>query len=322
MESIANIAWDSDRPLDLMQAEKAFELAERQDAKKYATQVFNEAEFALAQAKAYAGTRSRTKEILDTSRRVVSLSSEAIQMTVRRKEREEIERQIEERRREMESLESRAHEAEQSASTAQLQLEQAELALNSAKLQQEAADAAVARAQGELGQLQAERAALELTVAELATRAERLQREREQLADRLQSALSQVADVHDSARGFIVNLPDILFDVDKAALKPDAKIVIAKLSGILLIMPELNLRIEGHTDSTGSPEHNQRLSEQRAASVRDFLAQQGIVFQRMVSVGYGLSRPIADNSTTEGRRKNRRVEVIIARGEIGEAQAP
>jgi outer membrane protein OmpA-like peptidoglycan-associated protein len=117
----------------------------------------------------------------------------------------------------------------------------------------------------------------------------------------------------------IVSLPDILFDLNEATLKNEAKIVIAKLAGILLILPELNLRVEGHTDSTGSADYNQGLSERRAASVRDFLAQQGIGGQRMVAVGYGLTRPVADNSTREGRASNRRVEIVIAEGVISES---
>ncbi len=141
-----------------------------------------------------------------------------------------------------------------------------------------------------------------------------LEREKAELSTRLQGALSQVADTQKSARGMIVSLPDILFDINEATLKNEAKIVIAKLAGILLILPELNLRVEGHTDSTGSADYNQGLSERRAAPVRDFLAQQGIGGQRMISVGYGLTRPVADNSTREGRARNRRVEIVIAEG--------
>jgi outer membrane protein OmpA-like peptidoglycan-associated protein len=96
-------------------------------------------------------------------------------------------------------------------------------------------------------------------------------------------------------------------------------VVLAKLAGILLIMPELNLRIEGHTDATGSDEYNQRLSERRASAVRDFLAAQGVDMNRMVAVGYGEYRPVADNDTREGRQKNRRVEIVIAEGEVAEA---
>ena len=153
-------------------------------------------------------------------------------------------------------------------------------------------------------------------MAALQKRAAELAREKEDLSARLQGALSSVADTQASARGMIVSLPDILFDTDQATLKQDAKVVIAKLAGILLIMPELNLRVEGHTDSTGSPDYNQGLSERRSASVLEFLGQQGISHERMMSVGYGLTRPVADNATREGRAKNRRVEIVIAEGVV------
>ncbi len=106
--------------------------------------------------------------------------------------------------------------------------------------------------------------------------------------------------------------------MDKATLKSDLKTSIAKLAGILLIMSELQVRIEGHTDSTGSAEHNLKLSTERSRSVLNFLEAEGIAEGRMKAVGYGLSRPIADNGTREGRQKNRRVEIIISASEIGE----
>jgi outer membrane protein OmpA-like peptidoglycan-associated protein len=168
--------------------------------------------------------------------------------------------------------------------------------------------------------LVAEQEELRGSVEELAERAEKLRQEREQLSNRLQGALSQVAETRDSARGFIVNLPDILIDLNEATLKHEARVVIAKLSGILLIMPELNLRIEGHTDSTGSEEYNQELSERRADSVRRFLHAQGIDLDRMDSDGYGELKPVADNETKDGRQKNRRVEIIISQGTVAEAE--
>jgi outer membrane protein OmpA-like peptidoglycan-associated protein len=348
MESIAEIAWDSRSPLDLKQAEKAFELAEREGADSYAPQIYREAKVALNQARAYGEHTTRTKRILDFSRRAVSLASEAIQIAIHRKEAEELERQIAARRREMEGLEERARAAEETAAAAREQLDQAHSALEEARLQKDAADAAILEAQGQLGTVQGElgtaqeqlvvlqqeratleaerqglleqQAALNASVAELTARAERLRQEREQLSSRLQDALSQVADTQESARGLIVNLPDILFDVDQATLKPGAKVVLGKLSGILLMMSELNLRIEGHTDSTGSDEHNQRLSERRAGSVKDFLAREGIGMNRMVAAGYGEDRPVADNDSADGRKKNRRVEIIIAEGVVQEAK--
>ena len=180
------------------------------------------------------------------------------------------------------------------------------------------ADAAIDLAERELARIEAERLELQGTLTTLREQAAVLAREKEDLSARLQGALSSVADTQSTARGMIVSLPDILFDTNEASLKNDARVVIAKLAGILLIMPELNLRIEGHTDSTGSLDYNQSLSERRAATVRDFLGQQGINGQRMVSVGYGLTRPVADNQTKVGRAKNRRVEIVIAEGTIAE----
>jgi len=159
--------------------------------------------------------------------------------------------------------------------------------------------------------LRAERTNLEKSM-------ESLKEEKATLSGRLQDALSKVADTQQSARGMIVNLPDILFAVNQATLKPEASMVLAKLAGILLIMQDLNLRVEGHTDSTGSAAYNQKLSQQRADSVMDFLARQGIATQRMKSVGYGMDRPVADNNSADSRQKNRRVEIVIAEGEVKE----
>jgi outer membrane protein OmpA-like peptidoglycan-associated protein len=312
MDSIANIAWDSTKPLDLLQAEKAFELATREGAAEYVPQLYQEAKIALSQAQAYGTKTKKTKQIQDYSRRTVAAASEALQTTMRRKEREAIERDIEARRQEMEDLEARAAAAEEDAADAAS-------ALEGARKQQELADAAVAHAQQRLTELAEERAALEASVAGLSVTAERLAREKEGLTNRLSAALSQVADTQESARGFIINLPDILFDLNQATLKPEAKVVIAKLAGILLIMPELNLRVEGHTDATGGAEYNQELSERRAASVLEFISEQGIRTGRMQSVGYGEERPVADNETQEGRRKNRRVEIVISEGQVREA---
>jgi outer membrane protein OmpA-like peptidoglycan-associated protein len=382
MDSIAGITWDSSKPLDVVQAEKAYEIAEREGALEYTPQIMKDARFALGQARNFSAAR-KSKQTIDYSRRSVFQSGEAIQITKRRKEREEIERQIEQRRKEMEALEARAKAAEEQSQLAQAQLKQAEAALVEAGLQQRKADEAIASTRQELSSLeqqqltlqqekaqlvtekeallaekntlaaekesllaeknallaekntlaaekeslladkaalQAQQDTLQQSIGELEERAERLKQEREELSARLEGALSQVAETRDSARGLIVNLPDILFDLNEATLKQEARIVIAKLAGILLIMREQNLRVEGHTDSTGTDEYNQGLSERRAATVRDFLAGQGINMNRMVAVGYGERRPVADNDSREGRKKNRRVEIIIAQGEVAEAQ--
>ena len=137
------------------------------------------------------------------------------------------------------------------------------------------------------------------------------------MAGRLQSALSHVAETQDSARGYVVNLPDILFDVDEATMKPEAQLVIAKLAGILLIMPDKQVTVEGHTDSTGSAEYNLDLSQRRAVSVMGLMQSQGLDSNRLRAIGYGMQRPVAENATSGGRSRNRRVEIVISEGSGG-----
>jgi outer membrane protein OmpA-like peptidoglycan-associated protein len=103
----------------------------------------------------------------------------------------------------------------------------------------------------------------------------------------------------------------ILFDVDKATLKPEAKANLDKLAVILNKYPDTNVLIEGHTDSTGTYEHNLELSKQRAQSVSNYLAGLGVDPSRFTTMGYGPSQPVATNTTVEGRQENRRVELAI-----------
>ena len=103
----------------------------------------------------------------------------------------------------------------------------------------------------------------------------------------------------------------ILFDVDKADLKNQSQTELAKLSGILSKYADTNIMLAGHTDSTGSEEHNLGLSRRRAQSVADFLTTQNVDPARFAVEGYGKSDPVASNDTAEGRAENRRVEVAI-----------
>jgi outer membrane protein OmpA-like peptidoglycan-associated protein len=210
----------------------------------------------------------------------VALSNEAINISKAHLESVKIEADLARRRTEMQQVEAQAQEAE--------------------------ARAAVAREE-------AERLAVEASV--LAERTASLQIEATKLRGQLQGALSTVADTRNSARGYVVNLPDILFGFNEATLKPEASVVLAKLAGILLIVSDLTVAVEGHTDSIGSREYNMGLSLRRAESVLDFLAEQGLPRSRMGAVGLGPDRPIASNDTEEGRGRNRRVEIVIANKE-------
>ena len=128
-----------------------------------------------------------------------------------------------------------------------------------------------------------------------------------------------ILETRETARGLIINLSDVLFDVDQATLRPGAREKLARIAGILAAHPDLKIEIEGHADSTGSEEHNQRLSERRAQSVRSYFNQQGVTTPIVGAVGFGESRPVATNGTAEGRQQNRRVEVIVSGESIGRA---
>ena len=375
MDGISHLKWDSDVPLELLQARKAFDLARGIDAEKHAAQIYGEAAEALSNANAIARQTNRGRELLDASRRAVALSNEALNISMHRIEAIRIEQELARRREETAALESRAAEAEQAAAQAQrlteqaredarlaraerertasetaalrtekagletamvqmrieknqLQIESTQLTRDKSSLEGEAQllrqekatlEALSKRLQGDKARLEEESAALrrdrdslELEKTEQQRLAQKLQQEKDAVSGRLQSALSHVAETTDSARGYVVNLPDILFDVDEATLKPDAQLTLAKLAGILLILPDQHVLIEGHTDSTGSVDHNLTLSQRRASAVLNLLALQGLDRTRLDAIGFGMDRPMADNATDEGRRRNRRVELVIS----------
>jgi len=368
VNGISHLKWDSDVPLELLQARKAFELATEVEANKHAAAVYVEAETALTKANAIAGRTSGGRELVDAARRAVALSSEALNMTSRRLEAMRVEAELAARRAETAALEQRAAEAEVAAARAAALTEQAREDARLARVERErtAAETAVLRTektsleaamvqmrdernrlqiesgqllrekgalegesellrqekaalQAQAERLQSEKLALQLETDALAVEkaehqrlAETLQTEKDEIAGRLQAALSHVAETTDSARGFVINLPDILFSVDEAELKHDAQLALAKLAGILLILPDQHVAIEGHTDSTGSVDHNLVLSQRRAEAVLSLLSSQGLDRTRLESMGFGMERPVADNTTAEGRSRNRRVEIVIS----------
>jgi len=114
-----------------------------------------------------------------------------------------------------------------------------------------------------------------------------------------------------------VNMSDVLFDTGSYTLKPGAREKLAKISGILLAYPALKVEVEGHTDSVGSDDFNQRLSEQRAESVREYLVDQQVPADAVTAFGFGKTKPVATNDTAEGRQQNRRVELVVNGDAIG-----
>jgi outer membrane protein OmpA-like peptidoglycan-associated protein len=145
--------------------------------------------------------------------------------------------------------------------------------------------------------------------------------DREELRARLLQQFNAILATHDTARGLVVNMSDVLFDSGKFTLRPLAREKLAKISGIVLAYPSLKLAIEGNTDSVGPQAFNQTLSEQRAQGVRSYLTQQGVPESSTTSAGFGKDQPVASNNTAEGRQQNRRVELVVSGDVIGSAIA-
>lgn len=114
----------------------------------------------------------------------------------------------------------------------------------------------------------------------------------------------------------------IQFETNKAVIKPESGPLLEEITNVIKQNAQIKrLSIEGHTDSTGADKHNQTLSEQRAAAVRDYLVQHGVAPERLSARGWGKTRPIGDNSTATGREENRRVEFIIVEQSGGDGAA-
>ncbi len=209
--------------------------------------------------------------------------------------------------------------AAERAAAAGLSAEAADAARRDADAARQRAEEATAEAAAAAATLASQKAELETRVGQSEAELARLRAERNDLEGRLSGALSEVAQISQSARGVVVNLPDILFDTNKATLKQNAQVALAKLAGIVSLFPNINLRIEGHTDSTGGDAINVPLSRERAQSVMDFLNSQGVAPSRMKAEGYAARIPVADNTTPAGRSRNRRVEIILAEGVIAPA---
>ena len=174
---------------------------------------------------------------------------------------------------------------------------------------------AAAEAQQKLARSETEKA------QQAAAEANRLREQAEQdkiaLKEQLRQQLNLVLETRSTARGLIVNMSDVLFDTAKFTLRAGAREKLAKVSGIIVAHPGLKLEIEGHTDSVGGDDYNQRLSEQRASAVRDYLVQQGISMNSVTAKGFGKTQPVTSNDTAAGRQQNRRVELVVSGEQIG-----
>ena len=317
---LASQTADEKMPTDLKEAINAVAIAKAAGAQKYAADSLAKAEDFLARAQDYYRRKQGDKAIGTVARGAVQSAEDSRLLTIRRKQEEQ---KIEQQRR-TELAEQQRQAAEQQRQAAEQQREAAIQLQQQAETDRERAEEA--RRQAEQAQKEAEQARADALAQKQAAQAEsekarqdaqRAEQDKEQTRARLMQQLNQVLETRESARGLIVSMPDVLFDFNKYTLKTEARERLAKVSGILMAYPGLNVKVEGHTDNIGSEEYNQRLSDQRAETVRGFMVSQGVSPDIITAQGFGKSQPVASNDSAAGRSKNRRVELVVNGSAIG-----
>jgi outer membrane protein OmpA-like peptidoglycan-associated protein len=268
------------------------------------------------------------KPMIAVAREAVQTAEDARAITVKKIDQERLETERQAAANAQAQTQAQADDATRQAKQAQSDQAQAEFAKGEAE-----EDAAKARNEADNARSDAAKAksdmadslassANALSLAQSDAEQSRLaaqQSEADKVAmrTRLSEQLNSILHTRDSARGLIVSMSDVLFDTGKYSLKPGAREKLAKVAGILLAYPGLNIAVGGYTDNVGGDEMNQRLSEHRADSVRDYLVQQGVATNSLSSKGFGNSLPVASNDNSAGRQQNRRVELLVSGEAIG-----
>jgi outer membrane protein OmpA-like peptidoglycan-associated protein len=299
-------------PLDLLEARNAVRIAKDAGADKYAPSELQKAQDSLNRAEDYYRRKQGSGPIGTSAREAAQTAEEARVMSIKRQQDEQAEQ--ERKAAADRTAQAQADAQAQQAAAAQAQAQAAQSQAQAQQAQQAQQQAEQARQQAELSQQQAAQQAQQ---AELAR--QQAENDKAQMRARMLQQLNQVLQTRDSARGLIVNMPDVLFDTGKADLKPSARERLAKVAGILIAYPDIHVEIDGYTDSTGSLEFNERLSQQRAEAVRSYLSSQGVNSSTITTQGFGPSQPIASNDTATGRQQNRRVELVVSGSSIGQA---
>jgi outer membrane protein OmpA-like peptidoglycan-associated protein len=294
-------------PLEFFEARNALRIAQSEGAERYASDSYQRAVQMMNKADQYATQKHvQKKPLIAVAREAVQTAedSRAIAVTKMDEERLANERQA--------SADAQAQSQAQAAeANRQKDQAEAEAAQAAAQAKSDMADSQAASA--------AARAAAQADAENARMAALQADREKQELRSKLAEQLNLILETRDSARGLIVNMSDVLFDSGKFTLRSGAREKLAKLSGILLAHPGLQLAVEGHTDNVGTNEYNMNLSDNRANSVRDYLIQQGIIASSVRARGFGEDRPVASNDSAAGRQENRRVELVVSGEAIGTA---
>ena len=289
------LTLDPKIPLEVYEARNALEVAKSRLADKYAPEVFSKAEASLKITENSLAAKADKNAVISNARQTAQFAEDARALSVQRQEAERI-----------------VQEREAAAAKAKSEAE-AKAALEAAEAKRKADEAAAEAKRKADAEIAAQEAARKMAEEQKMA----AEREKQQLRARLLEQFNRVLPTTDTDRGLVVNMGDVLFDTGKSNLRSEAREALAKLTGIVLNYPSLRLAIEGYTDSTGTADFNQTLSEKRADAVRDYLVSQGLDAGGLSAQGFGMNNPVADNKTAEGRQKNRRVEIIVSGEVIG-----
>lgn len=326
---------DSKTPLELFEARNAVRIAKNASADKYAAFIFSKAGQQMMHAEEVYRQKQNRASVEAAAKEAVETAEEARLMAVKKKAEDEAagaaagreaqaraDADAEARRRnEAEIARAQAEEAraaaEQAKAEAEKMKQEALAAAQEAQAEKEAAEKAKAEAVAQEQVLAAEADKAKASAAQSENLRQQAEKEKQELRARLLQQLNSVLATRDSARGLIANMSDVLFRSGSVELLPAARERLAKVSGIVLAYPSLHVSIEGHTDSVGTDEYNQDLSERRAQSVRDYFVHGGIPAGSVDARGFGKAEPVASNETPEGRQQNRRVELVLSGDAIG-----
>jgi outer membrane protein OmpA-like peptidoglycan-associated protein len=302
---------DKKTPLELYEARNAVRIARWTGADRYAADTLHKAEVGLYNAEEELKGKIGKKTVAQNSRDAAQNAEDARLITLQKLQDEESAREKAAADQRDAEARARAEQSERARLQAEANAERAK-AQAQEEAERAARDKAAATAEQQAAQEQLNQARLS---------AEQAEREKAELREQLRQQLNLILETRETARGLIVNMSDVLFDTGKYTLKPGAREKLAKVSGIIIAHPGLKLQVEGHTDNVGSDEYNQRLSEQRADSVRDYLVSQGLSGEAISAIGLGKTMPVTTNSTAVGRQQNRRVELVVSGEPIGTSAA-
>ncbi|MGD0348654.1 MAG: OmpA family protein, partial [Terracidiphilus sp.] len=309
------VVLDANLPLEFLEARNAVRIAQSEGAEQYAGDSYQHAVQLMNSADGYAiDHHSDRKQLIAKSRETVQTAEDAREIAVKR---------IDEIRRASELKASADAQAQSQAQAdeANRQKLQAQADATRAQADTAYAEAVTTKAQIDLTNNQAASTAAINTAQANAEQyrliAQRAQANEQQadtdkmaMREQLEARLNEILETRDSARGLIVSMSDVLFDTGQYSLKPGAREKLAKVAGILIAYPSLNIAVGGYTDNVGGDEMNQKLSENRAGAVRDYLVQQGVVANSVSATGFGNTLPVASNDNSAGRQENRRVELV------------